>query len=148
MPVLLQRRARRPNTHRQDACATAKTGETPETPQAGCLCYCKDGRDARTPTGRMPVLLQRRARRPNTHRQDACATAKTGETPEHPQAGCLCYFFKFQDKLKFELQLISYLRFAASPLRRFADSPIHSLILPHSRTSSRVTSSPTDIPSS
>ena len=45
MPVLLQDRARRPET------------------QARCLCYCKTGRDARS------------------HRQDACATAKPGATP-------------------------------------------------------------------
>jgi hypothetical protein len=80
--------------------------------QARCLCYCKTGRDARkhrqdacatarpgaTPgaTGKMPVLLQDRARRPEpqarclcyckagrdarSHRQDACATARFSDS--------------------------------------------------------------------
>jgi hypothetical protein len=98
---------RRTIRHRQDACATSGTGGTPEEghrqdacatslfagtannkTQAGCLCYCGDGRDAQD-TGRMPVLLRGRAGRPR-HRQDACATAGTGGTPK-TQAGCLCY---------------------------------------------------------
>jgi hypothetical protein len=43
--------------------------------QAGCLCYCGDGPDARKKnTGRMPVLLRGRARCPEEeHRQDAVA---------------------------------------------------------------------------
>jgi hypothetical protein len=153
MPVLLPRGARRPGKtqarclcycqegrdaqgkHRQDACATAKRGETPgestgKMPvllprrssrpgkaQARCLCYCQEGRAARGKhrqdacatakrgeppgknTGKMPVLLPRGAKRPGKaqarclcycqegrdaqgkHRQDACATAKRGETP-------------------------------------------------------------------
>jgi cell division septation protein DedD len=91
MPVLLLRWARRPKAHRQDACATAKTGETPKATQARCLCYCQEGRDAQRHTGKMPVLLPRGARRPKAHRQDACATAKMGETPKGTQARCLCY---------------------------------------------------------
>ena len=79
MPVLLPRRAGRPgNTGRMPVLLPRRAGR-PGT-QAGCLCYCQDGRDARE------------------HRQDACATAGTGEhrqdacatagTGEHRQDAC------------------------------------------------------------
>jgi hypothetical protein len=137
MPVLLQRRARCPGTqarclcyfqdgqdargHRQDACATSKTGKMPgdtgKMPvllqrrarcpgtQAGCLCYFKDGQDAR-----------------GQHRQDACATSKMGKMPGDtgkmpvllPRNAKAVNTNKTSDLLHF--------LFADSPVRRFSDS--------------------------
>jgi hypothetical protein len=117
--------------HRQDACATSKTGKMPGdntgkmpvllqrrarcpgttqarcpgTTQAGCLCYFKDGQDAR-----------------GQHRQDACATSKMGKMPGDtgkmpvllPRNAKAVNTNKTSDLLHF--------LFADSPVRRFSDS--------------------------